>query len=253
MNATITAAPAAAPTFGAYIRSFVTDVPADLGSEAAQYYRKTIKRFPEEAIYIYSFQEHRMLYAAGWEEVFGYGDDEINMHILVDLMVPRFAPFSHDLFDKAMMFIQTKSTDLDKYCFTMEVKKKHKNGSEIPVVVKVGVLEYADGKMTSVIGRLQINRSLNFGQVMRYAAYGPEKEEFEEILNKALFRHLAISGKEKEALALVAKGYAFKEIANHLNVTQSAVEKRILPLYKRFNVKSLPHLVSFAYDNYILP
>jgi DNA-binding CsgD family transcriptional regulator len=253
MNATTTAAPAAAPTYGSYVRSFVTDVPADLDSEEAQYYHRTIKRFPEEAVYIYSFQQHRMVYAAGWEEVFGYGDDEINMHILIDLMAPKFAPFSYDLFDKAMMFIQTKTTDLDKYSFTMELKKMHRDGTEIPMVVKIGVFSYAEGQMTSIIGRLQVNRSLNFGQVMRYAAYGPEKEEFEEILNKALFRHLAISGKEKEALAMVAKGYSFKEIAYYLGVSHSAVEKRILPLYKRFNVKSLPHLVSFAYDNYILP
>ena len=45
----------------------------------------------------------------------------------------------------------------------------------------------------------------------------------------------------------------FKEIAERLNVSQSAIEKRIIPLYKRFNVKSLPHLISFAYDNNILP
>ena len=88
---------------------------------------------------------------------------------------------------------------------------------------------------------------------MRYAAYGPEKEKFEEELNKVLFSHLAISNKEKEALSLVAKGYSFKEIAHELKVSHSAIEKRIIPLYKRFDVKSLTHLVSFAYDNFILP
>ena len=52
---------------------------------------------------------------------------------------------------------------------------------------------------------------------------------------------------------MVAKGYSFKEIANFFNVSQSAIEKRIIPLYKRFDVKSLTHLVSFAYENHILP
>jgi DNA-binding NarL/FixJ family response regulator len=71
-------------------------------------------------------------------------------------------------------------------------------------------------------------------------------------LNEQLFNQLAISRKEKEALELAAEGYAFKEIAEKLNVSRSAIEKRMIPLYKRFNVKSLPHLISFAYDNYIL-
>ena len=51
---------------------------------------------------------------------------------------------------------------------------------------------------------------------------------------------------------MASKGFAFKEIAEKLNVSASAIEKRIIPLYKRFNVKSLPHLISFAYDNHIL-
>ncbi|MCD8411645.1 response regulator transcription factor [Tenacibaculum finnmarkense] len=63
---------------------------------------------------------------------------------------------------------------------------------------------------------------------------------------------MAISKKEKEALYMAAKGMTFKEIAAQLNVSQSAVEKRLIPLYKRFNVKSLPHLISFAHTNHIL-
>ena len=87
---------------------------------------------------------------------------------------------------------------------------------------------------------------------MQYAAYGPKLSGFEESLNKQLFNKLGISRKEIEALELAAKGFAFKEIAKELNVSQSAIEKRIIPLYKRFDVKSLPHLISFAHDNHIL-
>ncbi|MDB5230116.1 MAG: helix-turn-helix transcriptional regulator [Chitinophagaceae bacterium] len=234
-------------------RAFITDIPALLTSEQALHFKKTIPKFPEEAVYIYSFKEGRMIYAVGWEEVAGYKDDEINMLSIVNMTAPEFAPFSHELNDKALMFIYNKTEDLEKYSFTIEVKKIHKDGSVIPVVARVGVFEAENGKVTSIIGRFQVNRSIIFGKVMRYAAYGPERSEFEEELNKALFTHLAISRKEKEALSLVSKGYSFKEIAQAFNVSSSAIEKRIIPMYKRFNVKSLTHLVSFAYDNYILP
>jgi len=52
--------------FGDYSRTFITDVPADLESERAQFFKKTIPKFPEEAIYIYSFRENRMIFASGW-------------------------------------------------------------------------------------------------------------------------------------------------------------------------------------------
>jgi len=239
--------------FGEYSKTFITDIPADLESEQFIYYKQTIPKFPEEAIYIYSFKENRMVFAMGWEEVVGYQDDEINMLAIVNMSVPEFAPFSHDLNDKALRFIHQKTEDLEKYSFTIDLKKIHKDGSHVPITARVGVHSAVDGHVESIIGRFQINRSLIFGKVMRYAAYGPEKEKFEEELNKALFNYLAISRKEKEALELVAKGYSFKEIAHDLKVSHSAIEKRIIPLYKRFNVKSLTHLVSFAYDNAILP
>ncbi|MHA4894561.1 LuxR C-terminal-related transcriptional regulator [Pedobacter sp. PWIIR3] len=239
--------------FGDYTRNFVTAVPADPNSEQAIFFKQTIPKFPEEAIYVYSFKENRMIFASGWEEVVGYQDDEINMLAIVNMSAPEYAPFSHDLNDKALQFIHNKTEDLEKYSFTIELKKIHKNGSLVPIIARVGVFSSENGRIESIIGRFQINRSLIFGKIMRYAAYGPEKEKFEEELNKILFSHLAISNKEKEALSLVAKGYSFKEIAHELKVSHSAIEKRIIPLYKRFDVKSLTHLVSFAYDNYILP
>lgn len=239
--------------FGDYSRNHITDVPADLESEQAKYFKQTIPQFPDEAIYIYSFKENRMIFAQGWQEVLGYKDSEINMLAIVNMSAPEFAPFSHDLNDKALKFIHGKSKNLEDYSFTIELKKIHKNGSHVPMIVRVGIFSSENGHIESIIGRFQINRNLIFGKVMRYSAYGPEKEKFEEELNKVLFNHLAISGKEKEALSLVAKGYSFKEIAHDLNVSHSAIEKRIIPLYKRFEVKSLTHLVSFAYDNNILP
>jgi DNA-binding NarL/FixJ family response regulator len=123
----------------------------------------------------------------------------------------------------------------------------------VPLISKVGVFEAQNGKVTRIIGHSQKNESIKLGNVMRYAAYGPEKSEFEEELNKRLFRYYAISEKEKEALSLVAEGLSFKEIAARFGVSQSAIEKRIIPMYKRFEVKSLTHLISFAFANHILP
>lgn len=182
--------------YGNYSKFFITDIPADLTSEQAQYFKLTIPKFPDEAVYIYSFQENRMIYADGWEEVVGYKDNEINMLTIVSITAPEFAAFSNEINDKAMMFIHGKTRDLEQYSFSTEVQKIHKNGSRVPIVTRVGVFRSENGKVVSIIGRFQINRSITFGKVMRYAAYGPEKSEFEEELNKNLFYNLAISDKE---------------------------------------------------------
>ncbi len=238
---------------GDFTKSMVTNMPANLNTEEARQFKQTLQRFPEEAVYIYSFKEHRLIFADGWEEILGYRDDEIGMLTIVDITSPEFKSFSFELNDKALMFILNKSEELERYSFTIELKKIHKNGTLVPLIVRVGVYRAENGKPVEIIGRNQVNHSIKFGKVMRYAAYGPDKSEFEEQLNKDLFKHFAISRKEKDALALVARGYSFKEIAYEFNVSQSAIEKRILPLYKRFDVKSLTHLITFSYENHILP
>jgi DNA-binding CsgD family transcriptional regulator len=239
--------------FGSYSKSHVTCVPINGDASMQQHFKETILRFPEEGVYIYSFKEGRMLYADGWEDVLGYKNEEVTMLLLMEATVPEFAPFSNELNDKALYFIQQKRENLEAYSFSIELKKFHKDGSQVPLIARVGVFSSEHGQVTAIIGRYQINRSLTFGKVMRYAAFGPDKDEFEEVLNRTLFSTFIISRKEKEALAMVARGMSFKEIAYELQVSHSAIEKRIIPMYKRFDVKSLTHLVSFAYDNKILP
>jgi DNA-binding CsgD family transcriptional regulator len=238
---------------GDYSKSQISDVSADTSSLVSKKFSETLNQFPDEAIYVYSFKENKMLYANGWEPILGYKDAEISMLKLVMSTVPEYAPFVNDLNDKALQFARKQKKDYKKYSFTLELKKMHKLGHEVPLIWRVSVLNFEGDQMTEIIGRAEVNKSINLGKVMRYAAYGPEKSKFEEKLNEELFHHFAISRKEKEAISLLAKGLTYKEIAKEFNVSNSAIEKRILPLFKRFNVKSSAHLISFAYENHILP
>ena len=193
-----------------------------------------------------------MLFAHGWEDMLGYKDEEITLLKIVNSTSKRHYNFYNELNDKGLQYLKNIKEDLNKYSFTIEVEKIHKNGEIVPIFSRVGVYKSSDGNILELIGISEKIHSRKLGNIMQYAAFGPETSGFEESLNEQLFNELGISRKEKEVLELAAKGFAFKEIANKLNVSQSAIEKRIIPLYKRFDVKSLTHLISFAHDNYIL-
>ena len=234
--------------------SVVTDLPADTNSSLFKQYKRSLIRFPDEAVYIYSFKEKKLIYADGWEGTLGFKDEEITLQTIIKQTDPSYVAFAHEINAKTIEFILSKKTGIKNYSFTVELKKIHQDGTIIPMEAKIGILSVdEDGLVDNIIGRFRINRNLHLGMVMRYDVHGPDKEEFEKVINKAVQKFLTISGKEKEALKYVAKGYSFKEIADELGVSASAIEKRIQPLYKRFNVKNLTHLVSFAYENYILP
>jgi DNA-binding CsgD family transcriptional regulator len=234
--------------------SIITYAPADTNSALYKQYKRSLLRFPDEAIYIYSFKEKKLIYADGWEGTLGFKDNEITLQTIIQQTDPSYAVFAHEINAKTIEFILSKKTGIKNYSFTVELKKIHRDGTMVPMEAKIGILSVdEDGLVDNIIGRFRINQNLHLGMVMRYDVHGPDKEEFEQVINKAVQKFLTISGKEKEALVYVAKGFSFKEIADELGVSASAIEKRIQPLYKRFNVKNLTHLVSFAYENHILP
>lgn len=237
---------------GSYTKSLLANKAVDKKNSTYLNYKSSLPSFPNQAVYIYSFKENRMLYTQGWEEILGYKDDEITMPIIIGITTERFMKFSMELNDKAMMFLKEIDEELEAYSFTIELEKIHKDGSIVPLFSRVGVHKSEGGQVTEIIGYSEVIKTLRLGNVMEYAAYGPRVDEFEAALNKELFQYYAISKKEREALNLAAKGFAFKEIAEVLGVSQSAIEKRIIPLYKRFKVRSLPHLIGFAYQNNIL-
>ncbi len=232
----------------------ISEDPIDVTSSEYKSYKKNIHNFKDQAVYIYSIKQNRMLFANGWLDILGYRDEEITMQAIVLATTTHFLPFSLELSNKALEFISNETENLEDFSFTLQLKKKHKNGDEVPLLSRVGVYKAINGIVEEIISVTQIVSTLRFGKVMQYAVFGPPGvERFEDYLCSELFSYSIISSKEKEALALSAQGKTYKEIASLLNVSQSAIEKRILPLYKRFNVQSLPHLINFAHHNHILP
>lgn len=239
---------------GAYSKQFITNVPADLRSEQAEEYRSKIFKYPMEGVYIYSFAEGRMLFADGWDEIVGIPNEEINMLEIVTMTAPAFAPFVHEINDKALKFLHFRNDNLKEYSFTIELKILHRNGDEVPVTAKVSVHETtASGHLKCIMGRFHVDHGLRFGKVMRYSAYGPEKSAFETDLNESLFYPFHISDKELEVLKMLSEGQAYKEMADKLEISPSAIEKRIRPLFQRFGVKNNTHLIAFAFQNNLLP
>lgn len=239
---------------GNYSRQFITNVPYDSNDPDFELYKSKIIKSPLEGVYIYSFEKGRMIYAEGWEELIDIPDNEINMVQIVEMTAPDFMPFVHEINDKALKFLHVRHENLKEYSFKIELKIRNKNNLEIPVVARVSVFDtMPDGSLKCIMGRFQVDYGIRFGKIMRFSAYGPEKSAFENDLNESLFYPFRISDKELEVMRMLAKGYAYKEIANLLAVSPSAIEKRIRPMFQRFNVPNNTSLVAFAYENNLLP
>lgn len=236
-----------------YAIQFVTDRTYD-SEDTENISLHDITRLPNEGIYIYDFQKGKILYSNGWKEVIGYRDDEISMKTIIMLTSNEYIAFVREINDKALYFLHQRNTFLTEYHLSFGIKMKHRNGIDVPVSVTLQVYSTTpEGDLSQIIGRFRRDDKLRLGKVRSYTAHGPEKDIFEQSLNNDLLYNFRISNKELEVIRLLSKGKTYKEIAFDLDISMSAVDKRIAPLFKRFNVKNNAHLVGFAYENELLP
>ena len=213
---------------------------------------KTIPKFPNEAITIYSLTEKKIIYAHGWKEVLGYEDWEMTLSYCISLTDPSQATHNLNFLEKCLQFLLQPKDRLAEYSISMEIAKIHKNGHKVPLTHSLGIYKAEENKVTEVVLRSQINYSIKFGQVIRYTVSGPNIDQFNDLIEDELADTPTLSEKEKQVLQLVANGLTYKEIAAELGVSISAIEKRILPLFKKFKVKSISHLIHFAHINYLI-
>lgn len=234
------------------VKQFFSDTPADLNTPEAEYFRKRIIRFPDEAVYIYSFKENKLLYVDGFYEMLGYKDDEISFIDIVSTTTKEYMDIKIGLHKNLQpLFLGTYKASTTQGG-SAALKKICKDGSVVNTVSGFYVTRVENNKMVEIMGRIQLIREpiLEHFSIQNF---GFEVEKVTKDINYDVVNPYSLTEKEKEALKLVCKGYTFKEIALQLNVSSSAIEKRILPLYRKFNVHSLNHLVGFCYENHLLP
>jgi DNA-binding CsgD family transcriptional regulator len=236
-----------------YALQFITDIPHN-PSDPDNISLPDITRLPNEGIYIYDFIKGKILYSNGWKDVIGYHNDEISMKKIVMLTSSDHIQFVREINDKALYFLHQRNTRLTEYHLSFGIKMKHRNGMDVPVSVLLQVYATTpEGELLQIMGRFKGDDKLRLGRIRSFSVFGPEKEAFEQSLNNDLVYNLRISNKELEVIKLLAQGKTYKEIADDLSISKSAVEKRVAPLFKRFNVKNNAHLVGFAYENLLLP
>lgn len=235
-----------------FFSSLVSDKPPIISNE----YRQPsflLHRFPNEAVYIYSLEKQTMVYLSGWEELLGFEEHEITLNLLVNLTTPEFKDFCNEMNKKAFNFALSLKDKFHEYSCLIETKKFNKKGQVINLLENAGIFKTENGKITEIIAKYQRIKSGRINNIRYYEAYGPENSNIDEAFEEVLSNHLAISGKEREVLQMAAKGMGIKEMADRAGVSHSAIEKRLMVLYKRFKVSNNSHLISYAYEIGILP
>lgn len=232
-----------------FYEKYLSDKPLQPNSnvDIAKYAK--IARFPDEALYVYSFEYSCIVYAAGWPELLGFGNDEINLQMLVSITTPDYINFVREINNESIKFIMNKTENLTDYSLVTESKLFSKDGKQIPLIISVGVLEYEQGKPLQIVGTFKHNTRIPHPGNKYFKASGKGIEELVETMKLVADRETTISEREKEIVTNLAKGLSLQATAQALYISKSTVEKIVSKLFRKIDVKNTNELISFVIKN----
>ncbi|MCA6486506.1 MAG: helix-turn-helix transcriptional regulator [Chitinophagaceae bacterium] len=202
-----------------------------------------IQCFSDEAVYVYSLETHRINYATGWDTLLGYDNKEISMKKLMLITTPDFIDFICEMNNQSLAFIYHKTERVMEYSCTIESKKFSKEGKEVALLESVGIYRTRGGRAEQIIGRYKLSPSMPNPHQRYFHANGPGIEELVDKMKGFGAEGRLITRREREILRLLAGGMILKDIANHLGVSKSNIEKKIYGLFKKFNVRNQRELI----------
>ncbi|MFN9998149.1 MAG: LuxR C-terminal-related transcriptional regulator [Sediminibacterium sp.] len=208
-----------------------------------------IARFPDEAIYVYCFETNCIVYADGWPELLGYGNDEINLQMLIHLTTPDYINFIREINNESIKFIMRKTENLTDYSLVIESKLFSKTGKQIPLIISVGVLESENGKPLRILGSFKQNPRIPHPGNKYFKASGTGIEELVENMKLIADRESILGEREREIITKLANGLGLRATAQALFISKSSVEKIVSKLSKKIDVKNTYELISFAFKN----
>jgi len=208
--------------------------------------------FSDEAIFVYSLVEMKIMHAAGWQQLLGYDNQEISMRLLVSITTPDFTDFIRKMNNESLAFILQQREHLNEYCCTIESKKYNKQGKEVSLIESVRVYRTQGNRVTEVLGRYKLNPRVPNPRNRYFHASGPGIETLVEKMLAFEPNELNVTYKQLEILQFLAKGMTLKEIAIKLVMSKSNIEKKIYSLCKKINVQNQKELIAFAHKNGLL-
>ena len=211
-----------------------------------------IQCFSDEAVYVYSLETHRINYATGWDTLLGYDNKEISMKKLMMITTPDYIDFIREMNNQSLAFIFDKTERVMEYSCTIESKKFSKEGREVALLESVGIYRTRGGRAEQIIGRYKLSPSMPNPHQRYFHANGPGIEELVDKMKGFGAEGRLITRREQEILRLLSGGMILKDIANHLGVSKSNIEKKIYGLFKKLKVKNQRELISYVLRNQLL-
>lgn len=213
---------------------------------------------------VLNYTNMRFEYIEGVEHVLGYSHDEFNrgnLDFLVGLLHPEDAPkvFGLSVYYQKFLDRQPKEKRLD-YKASINLRMKTASGSYVTLLEQVVSLNMDEaGRVTHALKYFTDISHLSYSTQVVFAISDHKhggNQHFQTYSLEGSLEHQIkdgttanLSERERDILALVARGLTSKEIAQTLQISHHTVNKHRENMLRKTGSKNLNEVLSFAYCN----
>lgn len=235
---------------GDYTKAFLSENPLDKDVAKTKFLGEEFVTKPNEAVYVYSFKEGKMLFAKGLEEFTGIKDEEVNIIQLNSFSDNSYSDFLNEFHDRVLFYLNHHNDNLES--ISIHVIREIP-AHDFPIMSILKVFETDDnGNLVSILGKIIKDNSLKTSEVIQYAFSGIVDDKFEKEINH-LDYELSISIKNISILELLDKGFSYEEIADDLGIPTMEITERLSELLTRFKLDSEEDLLKFGKKKLFIP
>ena len=240
---------------GDYYKAHVSSNPADLNSKEATDIKKKISYDKDEAVYIYSFKKNQILFAAGFQDLIGYPDNEVNVMNIYDIYDSKYSTLLHHFTDQTLHFLHHNKINGDFSTYAISNIYNKITNTKLTIIKTVSVYEKNENNnFISGIVRFKKIENLKYDSVFQYGIVDSSKKInlfTDNIIDFEVDNSVNIH--EIKLLELLDNNMSINSISKHFECSETQINLAINNILARFKCKNTQELINFSKQNEILP
>ncbi|MEN8839039.1 MAG: hypothetical protein ABF238_00870 [Flavobacteriales bacterium] len=236
---------------GKYTDAFLTEDVSSYDSHFDENFKKYLTLKENEAVYVYSFKENKLLFTKGFENVLEVESRAVNMQFLNSEYDELAKEFVNEYHDRALLYLYNNNHKLKTFSSSVVIKTKR---VETPLLLNIQVLNTdSKGNLISIIGRVLRDPNLIYGDIIQYNLNGDLEGDFLFQMNHKLDFQKRISLREIKIIEDLEMDIPTEEIGKKIGYANHRIEEIIKLMLERFSVKTTKDLIEFAKNKQLIP
>jgi DNA-binding CsgD family transcriptional regulator len=206
-----------------------------------------------ECMYVIDFNENKLLYKKGMQNVLGYTDDEMSLALLFETYHPDDEEIISKVIRESILHtIKDPSHSKDNALY-LKYRRKRKDGSYVTVLSQSYIydLDTEGNRMKSITRLTDVSFANDFKNLSySFEAHGLDKKAFDEQIHKAYLEFF--TKREMEVIDEIFKGANNHEIAETLCISEHTVTTHRKNILRKSACHNVDDLLLFCKANGIL-